>query len=68
MKVTIQATNLNIQVTTDCGGEIYSYQAEQTSTMIDVLALLDSSADIGAAVVKAIADAEKMAKSAKQQD
>lgn len=68
MKISIQASNIKIQVTTDCGGEIYSYQAEQTSTVVDVLALLDSSADIGAAVVKAIADAEKMAKSAKQQD
>lgn len=63
MKVSIQATNLNIQITTNDGEVIYGYQTEQTSTVVDALALLESGSEIGAAVVKAIADAHKTAKS-----
>ena len=64
MKISIQASNLKIAVTTDCGGEIYSYSAEQTSTVVDVLAIIGSADELTTAVIGAI----KAAKSAKQQD
>lgn len=63
MKISIQAVELEIAITTDCGGEIYSYSAGQTSTVVDVLALLGSSDELTKAVIGAI----KAAKSAKQQ-
>lgn len=68
MKISIQASNLKIAVTTDCGGEIYSYSAEQTSTVVDVLAMINSAEELTTAVVSAIKAAEAAAKSAKQQD
>ena len=68
MKISIQATGLKIAVTTDCGGEIYSYSAEQTSTVVDVLTLISSSGELATAVVSAIKAAETAVKSAKQQD
>ena len=68
MKVSIQATGLKIAVTTDCGGEIYSYSAEQTSTVVDILALIGSSGELTAAVLGAIKAAEEAAKSEMQQD
>ena len=68
MKISIQAIDLKIAVTTDCGGEIYTYSAEQTSTVVDVLALLGSAGELTTAVVSAIKAAETAAKSAKQQD
>ena len=46
MKISIQASNLKIAVTTDCGGEIYSYSAEQTSTVVDVLAIIGSADEL----------------------
>ena len=69
MKISIQAIDLKIAVTTDCGGEIYTYSAEQTSTVVDVLALLGSAGELTTAMVNAIqADAGKVDKSQKQQD
>lgn len=68
MKISIQASNLKIAATTDCGGEIYSYSAEQTSTVVDVLAMINSAEELTTAVVSAIKAAEAAAKSAKQQD
>ena len=68
MKIAIQATGLKIAVTTDCGGEIYSYQASQTSTVIDVLALIGSSGELTTAFVDAIKAAETAVKTQKQQD
>lgn len=68
MKISVQASNLKIAVTTDCGGEIYTYGAEQTSTVVDVVALLGSAGELATAVVSAIKAAEAAAKSEKQQD
>ena len=68
MKISIQASNLKIAVTTDCGGEIYSYSAEQTSAVVDVLALIGSAEELTTAVVSAIKAAETAVKSQKQQD
>ena len=68
MKLSIQATDLKIAITTDCGGEIYSYSAGQTSTVVDVLALIGSAEELSTAVIGAIKAAETAAKSQKQQD
>ena len=68
MKISIQATDLKIAITTDCGGEIYTYTTAQTSTVVDVLALIGSAGELSTAVVSAIKAAETAVKSAKQQD
>lgn len=64
MKISIQAIELKVAVTTDGGEEIYTYNAGQTSTIVDVLALLGSAGELTTAVIGAI----EAAKSAKQQD
>lgn len=68
MKISIQATDLKIAVTTDCGGEIFTYSADQTSTVVDVLAIIGSAGELSTAVVEAIKMAKIAAVNAKQQD
>lgn len=68
MKISIQANNLKIAITTDCGGEIYTYAAAQTSTVVDVLAIISSSGELTTAFIDAIKAAETAVKSVKQQD